>query len=43
MTCVMKYLELKELKVLDVRFNEVSAEEKEELKQKRKDPLQLFV
>ena len=43
MACVLKYLELKELKVLDVRFNEVLGEEKEELKQKRKEPLQLFV
>ena len=44
MSCVVKYLkELEELKVLDVRFNDISGEEKEELKQMRKDPLQLFV
>ena len=43
MPCVLKYFELSELKVLDVRFNSISNEEKEELKQRRKDPLQLFV
>ena len=41
--CVVKFLGLEDLKVLDVRFNEIGGEEKEELKQMRKEPLQLFV
>lgn len=41
--CVRKYLELKELKVLDLRFNEINAEEKEELRSVKGEQLQMFL
>lgn len=41
--CVRKLLEIEELTVLDVRFNEVQNEEKEGLRALKKEQLQLFL
>jgi hypothetical protein len=41
--CVRKLLEIEELTVLDVRFNEVQNEEKEALRALKKEQLQLFL
>lgn len=41
--CVWKYLELEELKVLDVRFNSIGEEDKDGLRTNKKENLQLFL
>jgi Leucine-rich repeat (LRR) protein len=41
--CVWAYFEMPALKVLDVRFNEVSPEERDAIKGQAKEQLQLFL